>query len=143
MYLPLNENFFNRKNLLTRKKIGWGLIVILALWGGVLSICRPIYIANKIYDIQDETFCDTIVKVFYAKDDYGPFTSTFFKGKDTPYCFNGTRIDTRMLYSEFAEPGDVLIKKRRTDTFLIKRRDSIIKFSLSLCGQYFGSSESE
>ena len=113
-------------------------IFICAIVVGMLTtLFKKEYKALVISEIQERSFYDTIISVWYYKDDSGPGTATLLNTNDTPFCFTGTSHDTfNRLYLGFAKKGDILIKNRFSDTFQIKRADSVFTFDLTTCEQY-------
>ena len=84
-------------------------------------------------DVDSITFNDSIIYVRYYKDDYGPGIETRVKNFDTSFCFSGINHKLNLLYFDYAKKGDVILKEKNSDSFYIKRNDTILGFILFKC----------
>lgn len=118
---------------MTTKNILSVVFIGLVVFGALSEIFRKQYYANVIRGVYTLNFHDTIQWVRYYKDALGPGIETKFQHRDTPYCFSGYSQSLNDIYLDFAKKGDILFKAPKSDTFYVKRADSVIAFVLSEC----------
>jgi len=111
-------------------------LIIAVVISAAKMFFRKQYKLTIITNVFSRSFSDTLAYIHYYKDDFGPGVETGISGLDTPFCFNGINHKNNLWYLDFAAKGDILYKKSYSDSFYIKRKDSIYPFKLIECRQY-------
>jgi len=120
----------------TTREILIFFLSLLVILGTLISFFKKENRAIVITNIFDRSFAGIIESVHYYKDDFGPGIESKIKNFDTVFCFNGINSQHKVWYHDFATKGDSIYKKSLSDSFFIKRKDSIYSFKLIECKQY-------
>ena len=115
------------KNILLFIFAAFVLIAILTIF------LKKDYKRTVIKDINNFSWNDTIMYVRDYKDDQGLIIETRLQNFDTPFCFSGINNKLNILYLDYAKKGDIIIKPKNSDSFSIKKKDTILSFLLSKC----------
>jgi len=109
------------------------IVITLVSIGILFSLFKKEHRKRVRTDFYSQSVSSIIESIYYYKDDFGSGIATHIKGFDVPFCFKGRNRTLDILYYDTAKEGDSIIKKSNSDSFYVKRNDSIFVFQITEC----------